>query len=217
MKALAKIGPRSSADLRAGTLRRRDLEAFDLLLEAVGGSGTVLVTGTDGPARDGAVGLAAAAAAAGTRTALLECELATPALARELGLIAEPGLHEYLRGEAQATQILQPLVLAGPGTARATEPLACVVAGRPTPDGQALLESDAFRHAAARLASGYELVVVDGPRPARGMGQLEAVAGHADTALACLSSSEARGRYPRRLRRALRGMPPRFAGLVSFE
>ncbi len=217
MKALAKIAPRSPADLRAGTLRQRDLKAFDALLEAVGGTGTVIVTGTEGPALEGAVGLAAAAAAAGTRTALLECELAAPALARALGLVSEPGLREYLREEAQAPQILQPLVLAGPGSARATEPLACIVAGRPTPDGQELLASDAFRHVAARLAAGYQLVVIDGPHLGRGMAGLEAVAAHADASIVCLDRSDARGRQPRRLRRALRQMPPRFAGLVSFE
>jgi len=105
VKALAKISSGSPVDLRAGTLRRRDLKTFDTLLVELGGTGTVLVTGAAERKRAGAIGLAAAAAAGGTKTALLECDLAAPALAGELGLAAEPGLHEYLRWEATATQI----------------------------------------------------------------------------------------------------------------
>jgi Mrp family chromosome partitioning ATPase len=217
VKALAKISSGSPVDRRAGTLRRRDLKAFDALLVELGGGGTVLITGAAERKRAGAIGLAAAAAAGGTRTALLECDLAAPALAAELGLVAEPGLHEYLRWEATATQILQGLALAGPGAAAATEPLVCIVAGRPSPDGRVLLASDGFRHATERLSAAYELVVLDGPSLERDPAQLEAVAARADTALACVDSSNARGSYARRLRRLLRQMPPRFAGLVAFE
>lgn len=217
MKALAKIPDRSSAELRAGALRRCDLDAFDALLEELGGAGTVLVTGVEEHKRTGAIGLAAAAAAGGTRTALLECDLTAPGLAEELGLAAEPGLHEYLLREATAAQILQALVLAGPSAAGATDPLVCVVAGRPSTDGQALLVSEGFRHVASRLRSAYELVVIDGPPLGRDVAQLEAVAAQADTALACLDRPGTRGRYARRLRRLLRQMPTRFAGLVAFD
>lgn len=217
MKVLAKISSGSRVDLRAGTLRRRDLRVFDGLLEELGGAGTVLVTGAAERKRSGAIGLAAAAAAGGTRTALLECDLRAPSMAGDLGLLAEPGLHEYLRGEAGAAQILQALVLAGPGSAGATDPLVCLVAGRPAADGHALLASEGFRHAMARLRSAYELVVLAGPSLEEGPMQLEAAATHADTALACVDVSDAHGRRARRLQRALRQMPGRFAGLVAFE
>jgi Mrp family chromosome partitioning ATPase len=217
VKALAKISSGSPVDLRAGTLRRRDLKTFDTLLVELGGTGTVLVTGAAERKRAGAIGLAAAAAAGGTKTALLECDLAAPALAGELGLAAEPGLHEYLRWEATATQILQGLALAGPGAASATDPLVCIVAGRPSAEGRALLASESFRHATERLRAAYELVVLDGPALERDSAQLEAVASCADATLACVDSPDARGRHARRLRRLLRQMPPRFAGLVAFE
>jgi len=217
VKALAKISSGSPVDLRAGTLRRRDLKTFDALLVELGGTGTVLVTGASEHKRAGAIGLAAAAAAGGTRTALLECDLAAPALAGELGLVAVPGLHEYLRWEATAAQILQGLALAGPGAAGATEPLVCIAAGRPTADGRLLLASESFHHATERLGAAYELVVLDGPSLDRDPVQLEAVAARADTTLACVSKSDARGRHARRLRRLLWQMPSRFAGLVAFE
>jgi hypothetical protein len=116
-----------------------------------------------------------------------------------------------------ATDVLQALVLGGPGSARAVGPLVCIVAGRPSADGWELLESDGFRNATARLSAAYELMVIDGPHLGRDAAQLEAAAARADASIVCLDDSDARGRYPRRLRRVLRQMPPRFAGMVTFE
>lgn len=167
MKVLAEIPARSSSELRAGTLRRADLAVYGGLLEELRPARSVLVTG-EAPGRRGvAAGLAAAAAATGIRTALLECELVEPGLAEALGLAVAPGLHEYLRGTADAGAILKPVVLAGPGSAGASEPLVCVVAGRPADDGAALLGSERFRHVVAGLGGAYELLVIDAPPPDR--------------------------------------------------
>ena len=185
MRVLAEIPARDSPDLRAGTLRRCDLEAYGDLLDGLGGARAVLVAGHGAGRWDGAVGLAAAAAAAGTRTALLECELAEPALADALGLAIAPGLHEYLRGTADAQRILKPVALAGPGSARASEPLVCVVGGRPSSEAAALLSSERFHRAAANLRDAYELLVIVAPSPAAGdPGPLVAVAAEADAVLA---------------------------------
>lgn len=167
MRVLAEIPARSSSELRTGTLRRSDLAVYGELLEELRPAGSVLVAGEAPGRRGAAAGLAAAAAAAGTRTALLECELAEPGLAEALGLAVAPGLHEYLRGTASSAEILKPVALAGPGSARVTEPLVCVVAGRPAENGAALLDSERFRHAVSGLKSAYELLVIDGPPPAR--------------------------------------------------
>jgi hypothetical protein len=163
VRVLAKIPARSSPDLRAGTLRRSDLEAYGELLAALDGTGSVLVAGKGALAADGAAGLAAAAAASGTRTALLECELAAPSLAGALGLATTPGLNEYLRGAVDAERILKPVALAGPGSAAATEPLVCVVAGRPAADGAALLSTERFSRALTGLRMAYELLVIVAP------------------------------------------------------
>jgi Mrp family chromosome partitioning ATPase len=167
VRILAEIPARSSSELRTGTLRRADLAAYAGLLEELSPARSVLFTGEAPGRREAAVGLAAAAAAAGTRTALLECELVEPGLADALGLAVAPGLHEYLRGTADSGEILKPVALAGPGSAEASEPLVCVVAGPPADDGAALLESERFRHAVSGLRNVYELLVVDGPPPAR--------------------------------------------------
>jgi Mrp family chromosome partitioning ATPase len=167
VKVLAEIPARSSSELRAGTLRRADLAVYGSLLEELRPARSVLVTGEAPGRRGAAAGLAAAAAATGIRTALLECELAEPGLAEALGLAVAPGLHEYLRGTAEAEAILKPVALAGPGSAQASDPLVCVVAGRPADDGAVLLDSERFRHAVSGLESAYELLVIDGPPPGR--------------------------------------------------
>lgn len=185
MRVLAEIPARTSPDLRAGTLRRCDLEAYRGLLDGLGDVRAVLVAGHGAGRWDGAVGLAAAAAAAGTRTALLECELAEPALAEALGLAIAPGLHEYLRGAADPQRILKPVALAGPGSSRASEPLVCVVGGRPSSEAAVLLGSERFRHAAASLRDAYELLVIVAPSPpADDPGPLAAAAAEADAVLA---------------------------------
>ncbi len=191
MKVLAEIPPRSSPDLRPGTLRRSDLEAFGGLLEELRGTRAVLMTGTGPSRREVAAGLAAAAAAAGTRTALLECDLVDPGLADALGLAHAPGLHEYLRGTVEAEDILRPVILAGPGSAEATEPLVCVVAGRPSAEGPRLFASDAFARALAGLRATYDLVVIDGP-PLRDEHSLRAVLAQADSTIACVGPAEPR-------------------------
>ena len=191
MKVLAEIPARSSPDLRAGTLRRCDLEAFGGLLEKLRGTRVVLITGAGSSRRQAAVGLATAAVAAGTRTALLECDLVEPGLADALGLANAPGLHEFLRGKVGQEEILAPVVLAGPGSAKATEPLVCVVAGRPSAEGPLLFASDVFTQALAGLRAAYDLVVIDGPPP-RDEHSLRALLALADSTIACLRAAEPR-------------------------
>lgn len=191
MKVLAEIPSRPSPDLRTGTLRRGDLEAFAGLLGELHGAGVVQMTGEGLGRREAAVGLAAAAAATGTRTALVECDLAEPGLADALGLAQAPGLHEYLLGKVEAEGILKPVVLSGPGSAETTEPLVCVVAGRPAVDAGTLLASDGLRLAIEGLRSAYELVVVDGP-PLQDEHGLAAVSAFADSTIACIGPSDPR-------------------------
>lgn len=191
MKVLAEIPARSSAGLRTGTLRRADQVAYGEMLEELGGARAVLMTGPGTVRREVATGFAAAAAAAGTRTALLECDLVDPWLADALGIANAPGLHEHLRGAAEVEDVLRAVVLAGPGSAEATEPLVCVPAGRPSAEGPRLLGSDAFARAVAGLRAAYELVVIVGP-PLRDEVSLTAVLALVDSTVACLGPSEPR-------------------------
>jgi MinD-like ATPase involved in chromosome partitioning or flagellar assembly len=216
VNVLAEIAAGSSGgDLRAGALRRQDLEALGRILDEPG-RGALLVTGAgDGPLAL-STGLAAAAAARGTRTVLLECGLGAPALADALGLEPVPGLNEYLREEAEAREILQPLVLAGPASAEATGPLICIVAGEPDAAGQVPVEYDGLRHVLAKLRHAYELVVLHGPPLGDESGALREAAAGADAALACVGPALASGRAGRKLRKALNRLPAPAAGVVVY-
>jgi Mrp family chromosome partitioning ATPase len=189
VRVLGEIPARATPALRAGTLRRRDLEAFDRLLEELEGVRTVLAMGS--AKRPVALGLAIAAAARGVRTVLVECDLAEPTLAESLGLAVAPGLHEYLCGEVSAMRILKPVVLAGPGSANAADPLVCIAAGRPADDARALLASDAFSHVVDRLRSTYDLVVIDSPS----LPDVYTLP-QADLRIACVGPSESRQNLP---------------------
>jgi Mrp family chromosome partitioning ATPase len=212
LPVLAEISGPAPGAARAWSLRRADLEALAKLRSALEGRRVVLVTGDEGLA--GAVALAGAASAAGRRTALLECDLVRPQLAAGLGLAATPGLHEYLRWEATAAEILQPLVLAGPAARGATDPLVCVVAGRRAADPATLINLESFRHAVGKLASAYDLVVLHGPTLDSGYGSLEALAARADALIAAVPAATVSGRPGRELRAALRKLPVEAVGAV---
>lgn len=196
MKVWAEIPAAATPELGTGSLRRRDLEAYRGLLEKLGPARSVLVTGNGPDRRRVAAGLAATATAGGTRAALLECDLADPGLADDLGLANAPGLHEYLRGTAEVESLLQPMVPAGPGSAAAEEPLVVVVAGRPATDNAwALLSSERFRSATEGLRAAYELVVIAGPS----LGDeyaLRELRGTADATLLCVARGEKARKLP---------------------
>lgn len=189
---LAEV-PSPRVGSRVGALTRSELQAFSGLATALRDSEAVLATG---PARTAvAVGLATAATVQGRSAALLECDLAEPALAGALGVSPAPGLHEYLTGHAEPAQILQSLIPAGPAAGAATSPLVCVVAGAPSPSPGALLASERCRHAVARLRAGYELLVIAGPPLNPGAGLLD-VAALADFTLLCGERTELPRRAP---------------------
>ncbi len=192
---LAEIPPqKQGASARLGALGRHQLEAYSGLATALAGSASVLVTG---PAKSAvALGLSAAAVAQSRRVALLECDLAAPTLARALGLSAAPGLRDYLLGEVEAAEIVQPLVLAGPASGRATEPLACIVAGDPEPTPVGLLDSERCDHAVEKLRHAYDLLVIDGPPLTEDPDSLRALAELAATTIVCGERREIPKRLP---------------------
>lgn len=191
---IATISSQRPDGRRRGSLGRDELAAFSGVLEAVEDARALLVTGDRGRSSV-ALGIATVAAARGTRVALVECDLAVPTLAGTLGIAGAPGLHEYLRGQAEAADVLQPLVLAGPASREAAEPLVCVTAGAATAEGPTLLDSERFRRAFANLRSAYELLVLDGP-PFESDYSLRGIARLTDAALACVSRPLPRKRLP---------------------
>lgn len=216
LPVLAEIsGPVAGAE-GAWSLRGQDFERLATVRERLGAHRTVLVTGADEPARVLAAALAGATAAVGRRTALLDCDLAQPRLAADLGLAQTPGLHEYLRWEATPPEILQPLVLAGPASAGAAEPLVCISAGRGASDPRTLLGLQSFRHMATKLSGAYELVILAGPAIEDGEDSLPALAAQADALLLALSGRPS-GREARKLRDAVRKLAVDPLGVVVVQ
>jgi Mrp family chromosome partitioning ATPase len=214
LPVLGAIAGPDGGDERAWALRRNDFEALAAPLGAADGAASLLVTGGDHESRVLAISLAAAAAAGGRRTILVECDVSRPRLAADLGLVPEPGLHEYLRWEATAEKLLQPLVLAGAAAERAEEPLVCIVAGRPAPDPGTLLALGSFRHMTGRLREAYALTVLLGPPLGRGAAGLEAVAAEAEAVLLALPPSYGSGREAKSVALAAHGLGPRPLGTV---
>jgi Mrp family chromosome partitioning ATPase len=145
---------------------------------------------------------------------LLECDLASPRLARALGLAATPGLHEYLLWEATAAQILQPLVLGGPAAQGASDPLICIPAGAQAPDPATMLNSESFRHAVEKLRRAYELTILTGPALGPDRWALQSAAEVADTLFACIPPEQASTKGSRPVRAAIRRLPISALGAI---
>ncbi|MEZ5078099.1 MAG: hypothetical protein R2725_11730 [Solirubrobacterales bacterium] len=214
LPVLAEIaGPDPTRD-RVWSLRRADFERLDAPRRRIESLGSVLVSGGEEETGVVAIALAGAAAAAGRRTVLLECDLARPRLALGLGLAEAPGLHEYLRWEATATELLQPLALGGAAAAAAPEPLVCVVAGRQAADPATLLGLQSFRHMAEKLRHAYDLVVIWGAPLGAGKATLGPLAAEVDGVLVALPREATSRRAVRAVRGELRDLPAAPLGAV---
>jgi Mrp family chromosome partitioning ATPase len=214
LPVLAEIAGPARDQTRVFSLRRDDLARLARLQEGIDPRRSLLVSGGEEVGRTVAVAVAGVACAAGRRVALVDCDLAQPALAAELGLAEAPGVHEYLRWEASAPELLQGVSLAGPASAAAAAPLAFIAAGRPAPDPSTLLGLQSFRHMASKLRHAYELVVWAGPPPSAADGALLALARETDASLAALSSADASGRAARAIGAAIRRLPAEPLGAV---
>jgi Mrp family chromosome partitioning ATPase len=213
LPVLAEIaGPPQGA--AAWTLRRGDFERLGEALPQLTPHRVVLVTGEGGEPAVAAVGLAAAASASGRRTVLVDCGLAQPRLATQIGLTAIPGLHEYLRWEAEPADVLQPIVLAGPAATGLTDPLVCISAGRPASKAETLLGLQSFSHMVGKLREAYELVLLLSPPILGEPGPCLAAAAQADAAVAGVSEGEAKGGEGRKVRAAVRRLPPVALGSI---
>ncbi|HST70739.1 MAG TPA: hypothetical protein VLI94_13915 [Solirubrobacterales bacterium] len=213
LPVLAQIaGP---AEGRAWALKRGDFAALDRVLPALEQHRVVLVAGEGEAPAIAAIATAAAAAAAGRRTMLVDCDLAQPRLAAHIGLDPAPGVHEYLRWEAEPADVLQPVALAGPAAAGASEPLVCVCGGRPATKAETLLGLQSFAHMIGKLREAYELVLVLSPPVAAEAAACLAVVRQTDAVLAGLWAAKARGGDGREVRSAVRRLPVPVLGSVA--
>jgi Mrp family chromosome partitioning ATPase len=208
---LAEIsGPPEGA--RAWSLRRGDFEALEGALGRLEGQRVLLVSGRREAAPVAAIALAAAAAAGGRRTILVECDLAQPQLAAYVGLAAAPGLHEYLRWEAEPADVLQPVALGGPAADGSADPLACICGGRPASKTETLLGLQSFAHMVEKLRAAYELVLLSGPPLLDEPGPCAVAAQQADALVAGAPASAAKDRA---FAKAIKRLPVPALGRIA--
>jgi len=214
LPVLAEVSGFEPGAEQVWSLRAGDFERLTALQEQLASTRCLLVTGAAELGGALSIALAGAAGAAGRRTVLVECDLARPRMAVDLGLAPTPGLHEYLRWEATPEEVLQPLGLAGPAAGEGSEPLVFISAGRQAPDPTTLFGLQSFRHMTAKLRGAYELVVLVGPALDEGGPALAGVAARADAVLAAIAPAQATRRGGRELRAALRDLPATPLGAV---
>ncbi|MGH2987374.1 MAG: CpsD/CapB family tyrosine-protein kinase, partial [Solirubrobacterales bacterium] len=223
------LGSSGLAGNGTGSLDPADLEAFRMLRTNLSFFGphkplrSVLVTsGVPGEGKSTvATSLASAAAAAGQRTLLVECDLRRPTLAQRLGLDESPGLSEYLAGSAGPQEILQlrKFSLASgangssPSSPVAERSLVCIAAGSPPAQPAELLASDRCRDFFRKVASVYDLVVVDSSPMLSAVDPLELIP-VVDGVLVCIRLGLTTRDDVRAVKGALHRLPERPTGLV---
>lgn len=131
-----------------------------------------------------AVGIAAAVARRRKRVLLLETDLRRPTVASRLAIDPEPGLSDYLAGEASPREVIRPLALSGGSDPGERPVFVCVPAGSARPAPLELLAGPRFATLLDQLQRVYDLVVLDTP-PLLVAGEASIVASAASATVVC--------------------------------
>ncbi|WP_354697400.1 hypothetical protein DSM112329_03025 [Paraconexibacter sp. AEG42_29] len=153
---------------RRGNRRDEDVEPFRILrtnlaLVSSGRESKTVLVSSPLPAEGKstvAIGLAWAEAMTGRRTLLVDCDLRRPSVAERLGIPASPGLADFLRGDAEPSEIVHSLELEGLSGKAATS-LVCIPAGAHTENHAELLESERFENFLAQVSEVYDRIILD--------------------------------------------------------
>jgi succinoglycan biosynthesis transport protein ExoP len=230
------LGFAGAASNGARTPAEVDLEAFRVLrtnlefLSADAPLRTIAVT--SGLPEEGkstvAASLAGAAAAAGKRTLLVECDLRRSSLAARLGLRPAPGLTDYLVGKAKPREVLQTVELASPSGPGVSSPLAangeraeqhtgngfvCIVAGGAAPQPAELLGSRRCQEFLDKVRRAYDLVILD-TSPLLSVADALELVPSVDGVIICVRLSQTTQEGALATKAALDRLPPRPTGVV---
>jgi capsular exopolysaccharide synthesis family protein len=215
-----------------GPMTEQDIESFRILrtnlafLDADRPITSVLVTSPlpeEGKSTV-AASLAAANAASGKRTLLVECDLRRPSLPARLSIERSPGLTDYLAGQASAGDILQVVTLSegdeipsnGNGAATAAAmagKLVVIAAGSQSVRPAELLGSQRFRDFLAQVVSVYDAVVLDTP-PLLSVSDTLEIVPLVDSVLLCIRADQTTREQARAVKEALAHLPERTTGIV---
>lgn len=216
-------GPMTDQDVESFRILRTNLEFLDVDRAMK----SVLVTSPlpeEGKSTV-AASLAAANAAAGRRTLLVECDLRRPSLPDRLSVSRSPGLSDYLAGQAGAGEILQVVSLAQTEAAakgRANREagasidagkLVVITAGSQSARPAELLGSQRFREFLEQVVAAYDTVVIDSPPLLSVSDTLELVP-LVDIVLLCIRADQTTRDQARAVKDALAHLPERTTGVV---
>ena len=219
-------GPMTDQDIESFRILRTNLEFLDVDRPIR----SVLVTSPlpeEGKSTV-AASLAAANAAAGKRTLLVECDLRRPSLPERLSINRAPGLSDYLAGQATAPEILQVVTLTqdqgfpnGHGNGDASIPhveavagrLVVIAAGSHSVRPAELLGSRRFREFLEQVVSAYDTVVIDTP-PLLSVSDTLEIVPLVDSVLLCIRADQTTRDQARAVKDALAHLPERTTGVV---
>lgn len=169
-----------------------------------------------------AASLAFSYAMSGRRTLLMECDFRRPSLAERLGLPTDPGLIDYLAGEAEIEDVVhtvpdaprQPGANGSGPRPRAAAPLSAIVSGH-SHAGQAaeLFETSAFAQSIARLSGSYDAIIIDTP-PLLPVADTLELLPHVDAVLLCVRSRRTTRRQASAGKLSLDPVSDRVEGVV---
>jgi capsular exopolysaccharide synthesis family protein len=234
-EALGHAGAPQEASNGIGELEDQDQESFRILRQNISylvspdEGRTLLVTSPTAEEGKSTVAacLAVATAEAGKRTLLVECDLRSPVLAERLHIEERPGLADYLAGNAQPQQIIQPIPgiaerLNGAAPAIANRQsldsnLVCITAGTPVPRPAELLASERFQAFLAEVSAVYDPVILDSA-PLLPVADTLAIAASASTVIVCVRLDQTTQDQARAAHAALERLPgQRQVGLVLTD
>ncbi|MGI8730739.1 MAG: AAA family ATPase [Solirubrobacteraceae bacterium] len=216
-------GPMTDQDVESFRILRTNLEFLDVDNPIK----SVLVTSPlpeEGKSTV-ASSLAAANAAAGKRTLLVECDLRRPSLPERLSIKRSPGLSDYLAGQASAGEILQIIALsegeiASNGRARdvpavpaAAGKLVVIAAGSQSVRPAELLGSRRFRDFLEQVTAAYDSVIIDTP-PLLSVSDTLEIVPLVDSVLLCIRADQTTRDQARAVKDALAHLPERTTGVV---
>jgi succinoglycan biosynthesis transport protein ExoP len=216
------LGPMTDQDVESFRIMRANLEFLDVDHPM----GSILVTSPlpqEGKSTISA-SLAAASAAAGKRTLLIECDLRRPVFSSRISIRSSPGLSDYLIGKAGPGDIVQVVTLSdarpdGKATngseAVASEAgqLAVIVAGSQALRPAELISSQRFRSFLEEVTKVYDAVVIDTPPLLSVADTLELVP-LVDGVLICIRADQTTRDQARAVKTALERLPSRTTALV---
>ena len=216
-------GPMTDQDIESFRILRTNLEFLDVddPIKSIAVTSALPEEGKSTVAAS----LAAANAAAGKRTLLVECDLRRPSLPRRLSVKRRPGLSDYLAEKASAAEILQIVTLCegelganggtddAAATATAVGKLVVIAAGSQSVRPAEMLGSQRFRAFLEQVVAAYDIVVIDTP-PLLSVSDTLKIVPLVDSILLCIRADQTTCDEARAVKDALAHLPARTTAIV---